>query len=157
MTTFSGMFTEQDRLYMQEALTEARAALTAGEVPVGAVVVSRGRIVGRGHNRRETDQDISAHAEILALREAGRTLGGWRLGGAFLYVTLEPCPMCAAAIVQARISRVIFGADDPRLGAGGSLLNLLQFPGFGHDVAVRSGLMAEEAGRLLQEFFSAKR
>ena len=151
------VFTEQDELYMREALGEARAALATNDVPVGAVVVSEGRIVGRGRNRREADSDISGHAEIIALREAGKRLGGWRLAGSRLYVTLEPCPMCAAAIVQARLTQVIYAADDPRLGACGSLLNLLQFPGFDHDVSARSGLLADVAGQLLREFFAEKR
>ena len=146
-------FTEQDRFFMEAALGEARLAASQGEVPVGAVVVKEGRILGRGHNCRETAADVTGHAELMALREAGQILGGWRLDGAILYVTLEPCPMCAAAIVQARLARVVYAADDPRLGACGSLLNLLQFPGFGHDVSVRSGLLAEEAAGLLQDFF----
>lgn len=150
-------FTEQDHLYMKEALEEAQKALAHGDVPVGAVIVRKGRIIGRGHNRREADQDVTAHAEVLALREAGAYDGGWRLEGAVLYVTLEPCPMCAAAIVQAKMAQVIYGVDDPRLGAAGSLLNLLQFPGFHHDVAIRSGLEAEACGNLLKDFFIEKR
>lgn len=150
-------FTEQDHLYMNAALEEARKAIHHGDVPVGAVIVQNGRIIGRGHNRREVDRDVTAHAEILALREAGVCGGGWRLEGAFLYVTLEPCPMCAAAIVQAKMAQVIYGVDDPRLGAAGSLLNLLQFPGFHHDVSVRSGLEAEACGNLLKDFFIEKR
>ncbi len=150
-------FSEQDRLFMHAALEEAEKALTHGDVPVGAVIVQKGRIIGCGHNRREADRDVTAHAEILALRDAGASSGGWRLEGAILYVTLEPCPMCAAAIVQAKLSQVVYGVDDPRLGAAGSLLNLLQFPGFHHDVLIRSGLEAQACGNLLKAFFEDKR
>ncbi len=150
-------FTALQRLWMQEALAEAHLALEQGDVPVGAVIVKEGKIIGRGHNQREACHDPSGHAEILALRQAGQTIGSWRLTGAEMYVTLEPCPMCASAIVQAKLLQVVYGLDDPRLGACGSLLNLAQFPGFDHDVAIRSGLMMEESLALLQDFFSGKR
>lgn len=150
-------FTESQRLWMLEALAEARLALEQGDVPVGAVIVKEGKIIGRGHNQREARHDPSGHAEIMALRQAGQAIGSWRLTGAEMYVTLEPCPMCTAAIVQAKLFQVVYGLDDPRLGACGSLLNLAQFPGFDHDVAIRSGLMMEESLALLQYFFAAKR
>jgi tRNA(adenine34) deaminase len=143
--------------YMKEALLEARKALLLGEVPVGAVVVSEGKILGRGHNRRETEMDPTAHAEIQALRDAGRKQGSWRLSGATLYVTLEPCPMCAGALLQSRAERVVYGADDPKAGSAGSLLNILQFPGFNHQVKITGGVLAEECQRLLQDFFRNKR
>mgnify|MGYP001206509722 CR=1 FL=1 len=151
------VFTDLDIYYMKEALKEAKLAEQHGDVPVGAVVVLDGQIIGRGHNRREVDSDPTAHAEILALRAAGSQRKNWRLNNALLYVTLEPCPMCASAIVQARIRQVIYGVDDPRLGAAGSLLNLLQFPGFFHDTSVRSGLLLEECQALLQDFFKDRR
>ena len=113
--------------------------------------------MGRAHNLRETVHDPTAHAEILALREAGARLGSWRLAGAVLYVTLEPCPMCAGALVQARLERVVYGADDPKAGAAGTLLNLLQFPGFNHTVKITGGILAAEASALLQEFFRQRR
>ena len=143
--------------FMREALTEAKKALEKGEVPIGAVVVLDGEIIGRGHNLRETEDDPTAHAEIVALREAGKNKKGWRLTGATLYVTLEPCPMCAGAMLLSRIHRVVYGADDPKAGAAGSLLNILQFPGFNHEVKIIGGVLAEEASELLQEFFRQKR
>jgi len=146
-----------DELYMQEALSEARLAFALGEVPVGAVVVLAGEIIGRGHNQKETAHDPTAHAEILALRDAGTRVQGWRMNGAVLYVTMEPCPMCAGAMVQSRINRVVYGVDDPKAGAAGTLLNILQFPGFNHQVRITGGVLASEAGALLREFFQNKR
>lgn len=140
-------------VFMKEALKEARIALDKGEVPVGAVVVLKGEIVGRGHNIREQSYDPTAHAEILALRDAAKRLKGWRLEGATLYVTLEPCPMCAGALIQSRIERVVYGADDPKAGSAGSLLNLLQFPGFNHSVKITGGVLEEECSEILQRFF----
>jgi tRNA(adenine34) deaminase len=142
---------------MREAIFEAKKAAEIGEVPVGALVVLDGKVIGRGHNLRETRQDPTAHAEILALREAGQTLGTWRLTGAVLYVTLEPCPMCAGALVQSRIERVVYGADDPKAGSAGTLLNILQFPGFNHFVKITGGVLAKETADLLQEYFKSKR
>jgi tRNA(adenine34) deaminase len=144
-------------IFMQEALLEARKALAKGEIPVGAVVVLEGEIIGRGHNLRETEHDPTAHAEIMALREAGGKLGTWRLAGAVLYVTLEPCPMCAGALVQARLDKVVYGADDPKAGAAGTLLNIPQFPGWNHFVKITGGILADEATALLQEFFQERR
>jgi tRNA(adenine34) deaminase len=142
---------------MQEALLEGRKALAKGEIPVGAVVVLDDEIIGRGHNLRETEHDATAHAEIVALREAGKKVGTWRLAGAILYVTLEPCPMCAGALVQARLDRVVYGADDPKAGAAGSRLNIPQFPGWNHFVKIKGGILAEQAVALLQEFFQERR
>ena len=146
-----------DELYMKEALREAEIAFAQGEVPVGAVVVLEGEIIGRGHNQKETANDPTAHAEILALRDAGAKRQGWRLSGAVLYVTMEPCPMCAGAMVQSRIKRLVYGIDDPKAGAAGTLLNILQFPGFNHEVRITGGVLADEAGALLREFFQNKR
>lgn len=143
--------------FMKAALEEARIALAKGEVPVGAVIVLEGEIIGHGHNQRETENDPTAHAEILALREAGKRLKGWRLQGATLYVTLEPCPMCAGALLLSRIERVVYGIDDPKAGSAGSLINILQFPGFNHNVKITSGILAEECKELLQSFFRKKR
>jgi len=142
---------------MRAALDEARAAATLGEVPVGAVVVSGGAIIGRGGNRRERAADPTAHAEILAIREAARAVGGWRLVDASLYVTQEPCPMCAGAIVNARVARLIYGCDNPKAGAVRTLYRLLEDPRLNHRVAVESGLLAEECGRLLTSFFEELR
>ncbi len=143
--------------FMKIALEEGKKALFKGEIPVGAVVVLADEIVGRGHNLRETAHDPTAHAEIIALREAGARLGSWRLSNAVLYVTLEPCPMCAGALIQARIDRVVYGADDPKAGCAGTLLNLPQFPGFNHAVKITGGILAEEARALLQELFQERR
>jgi len=143
--------------YMNEALREARKALDSGEVPVGAVVVLDGKIVGRGYNQRESRHDPTAHAEIIALRQAGESQKGWRLNGAVLYVTMEPCPMCAGALLQSRVERVVYGVDDPKAGAAGTLLNILQFPGFNHAVKITGGVLADEAAALLKEFFREKR
>lgn len=142
---------------MEEALALARRAGQEGDVPVGAVVVYEGRVVGRGLNRREAWGDPTAHAEMLAIREAAAARGGWRLSGCDLYVTLEPCAMCAGAVVLARIDRVVFGAADPKSGAAGSLMNLLQDPRLNHQADVVAGVMAEESGALLRDFFRARR
>ena len=143
---------------MQVALAEAGSALAAGEVPVGAAIVSaQGELLARAHNLRETETDPTAHAEILALREAGRRLGNWRLTGATLYVTLEPCPMCAAAIVQARVERVVFAAQDPRLGAAGSRLQLFAELAGEWPVDVIGGVLEEESSTLLKDFFTGRR
>ena len=150
-------FSEQQKAWMQEALAEADLALLHGDVPVGAVVVLDGKIIGRGHNRREVDHDPTAHAEIMALAEAGKTIGDWRLTDAEMYVTMEPCPMCAFALVLARLKLLVYGMDDPRMGACGSFINLAQFPGFGHGVSIRSGLYAEESAALMQASFAEQR
>lgn len=142
---------------MREALAEAALAPAHGDVPVGAVAVFDDTVIGRGHNRREADADPTAHAEMLALREAARVLGSWRLAGVTLYCTLEPCPMCAGAMVLARLSRLVYGADDPKAGAAGSVVELLRDPRFNHRVAVTRGVLAEEAQALLERFFSSLR
>jgi tRNA(adenine34) deaminase len=142
---------------MEAALDEARKSAEHGEVPIGAVVVHGDQIVGRGGNRTETLQDPTAHAEILALRAASDRLGSWRLTGATLYVTLEPCAMCAGACVLGRIDRLVFGADDPKAGMCGSLENLVQDTRLNHRVEVVRGVRAEECGELLREFFRARR
>jgi tRNA(adenine34) deaminase len=143
--------------WMEAALDEARGAGARGEVPIGAVVVHKGEIVGRGGNRTETLQDPTAHAEIFALREASRRLGSWRLLGATLYATIEPCAMCAGACVLGRIERLVYGAADPKAGMCGSLENLVEDPRLNHGVEVIRGIRAEECGALLGEFFRARR
>jgi tRNA(adenine34) deaminase len=143
--------------YMAEALIEAQKAYAAGEVPIGAVVVRDGHLIARGHNAREALQDATAHAEILALRRAGEALGGWRLPGCTLYVTVEPCPMCAGAMIQARLPRLVFGARDAKGGAAGSLYNLVQDERFNHRLEVVEGVLAGEAAELMQRFFQERR
>jgi tRNA(adenine34) deaminase len=142
---------------MREAIAEARRALEHDDVPVGAVVVRNDEIIARAHNRREELQEPTAHAEIVALREAAQVVGTWYLTDVTVYVTKEPCPMCAGAFVLARVPRVVFGAFDPKMGAGGSAVNLLQEARFNHRVEVAAGVLAEECGRLLREFFEKLR
>ncbi len=139
--------------HMREALREAEKAYAEGEVPVGAVVVRDGAIIGRGHNRREVDNDASAHAELLALRQAARAAGDWRLSEAAVYVTMEPCPMCAGAMVQFRVKRVVYGTDDPKAGAAGSVVELLREPRFNHQVEVIPGVLEAECREIVQRFF----
>jgi tRNA(adenine34) deaminase len=142
---------------MEEALREAQRGLEAGEVPVGAVVVWRERIVGRGWNRNIADHDPTAHAEIVALRQAGATVGNHRLGDCELFATIEPCPMCAGALVHARIKRLIYGADDPKAGAVHSVMQLLNHPQLNHKMEVRGGVLAGRCAELLQTFFKSRR
>nr|WP_255679475.1 tRNA adenosine(34) deaminase TadA [Brevibacillus humidisoli] len=142
-----------DEQFMQAALEEAQKAMEIGEVPIGAVVVRDNEIVGRGFNLRETQKDPTLHAEMIAIRQASARLGGWRLIGCELYVTLEPCPMCAGAIVQARIERVVYGAADPKAGCAGTLMDLCSEPRFNHQVPVTAGVLAEESSQLLKQFF----
>ncbi|MGQ5712274.1 tRNA adenosine(34) deaminase TadA [Desulforudis sp. DRI-14] len=144
---------EKHEGFMREALKEAEKAFALGEIPVGAVVVVNGQVVACGYNLREMLDDATAHAEILALREASRKLGDWRLSEATLYSTVEPCPMCAGAIVQARVRKVVYGADDPKAGAAGSVLDLLREPRFNHQVEVVPGILAEECRAIMQQFF----
>jgi tRNA(adenine34) deaminase len=146
-----------DELWMEEALREAQRALALGEVPVGAVVVHNGRVVGRGCNRPITAYDPTAHAEILALREAGQTIGNYRLLDCDLYVTIEPCTMCAGAITHARIRRLTYGAEDAKAGAVHSMLQVLNHPKLNHQVEVNSGVLAARCMDLLQVFFRGKR
>lgn len=148
---------QPDELWMEEALREAQRALALGEVPVGAVVVYEGRVSGRGCNRPLTAHDPTAHAEILALREAGQTIGNYRLLDCDLYVTVEPCAMCAGAITHARIRRLIYGADDPKAGAVHSMLQVLNHPKLNHSVDVNSGVLAARCMDLLQTFFRERR
>ncbi|WP_223069309.1 tRNA adenosine(34) deaminase TadA [Paenibacillus caui] len=144
---------EQHEYWMKQAIEEARKAEAIGEVPIGAVVVHGHEIIGRGHNLRETTHDSTAHAEILAIREASDKLGAWRLLDCRLYVTLEPCPMCAGAIVQCRLPAVIYGTADPKAGCAGTLMNLLQEPRFNHRTEVISGVLQEECSTMLSQFF----
>ncbi len=146
-----------DAEFMLAALEEARAAAARGEVPVGAVVVVDGRIISRAGNRTISDCDPSAHAEIIAMREAAKAIGNYRLLDASLYVTIEPCAMCAGAMIQARIARLIYGADDPKAGAVRSGFSVLDSPRLNHRVDVTSGILADQAIALLQEFFAARR
>src|SRR5438034_1422844 len=146
-----------DELWMEEALRAAQRALNSGEVPVGAIVVHAGKIVGRGWNRNLTDVDPTAHAEILALREAGARVGNHRLGDCDLFVTIEPCAMCAGAMVHARLKRLVYGADDPKAGAVQSVMRVLNHPQLNHRVDVRRGVLASRSAELLQEFFRQRR
>jgi tRNA(adenine34) deaminase len=144
---------EEDRHYMNEAIEEAKKAESIMEVPIGAVIVQDGEIIAKGHNLRETEQRSIAHAELLAIDEACRKMGTWRLETATLYVTLEPCPMCAGAIVLSRVKRVVFGAYDPKGGCAGTLMNLLEEEKFNHQAEVEGGVLEEECGQLLTNFF----
>jgi len=146
-----------DEEWMQRALAQAREALTHGDVPIGAVVVHDGRVIGSGHNERERLQDPTAHAEVLALREAAAALGSWRVLDSTLYVTLEPCAMCAGAIVLSRIPRVVYGTTDPKAGASGSVLDVTGDPRLNHRPQVIGGVLAGECGDLLRAFFSDRR
>ncbi|MGO9083895.1 MAG: tRNA adenosine(34) deaminase TadA [Candidatus Sulfotelmatobacter sp.] len=149
--------TTPDELWMEEALRCAQRALEAGEVPVGAVVVSGGRIVGRGWNRNLSTSDPTAHAEIIALREAGATVGNHRLEDCELFATIEPCAMCAGALVHARSRRLVYGADDPKAGAVTSVMQVLNHPRLNHKIEVRSGVLAGRSAELLQKFFRSRR
>ena len=146
-----------DATWMAEALAEARKAAAEGEVPIGAVVVHDSRIVGRGRNARETRRDPTAHAEVLALQEAARALGRWRLTGATVYATLEPCPMCAGALVNARVDRLVYAVPDPKAGAAGTLFDVVRDERLNHRVEVTTGVMASECGELLSSFFRSRR
>ena len=146
-----------DELWMEEALREAQRAAALGEVPVGAVVVCDGQVIGRGWNRPISDSDPTAHAEILALREAGRTLGNCRLSGCEIFVTIEPCAMCAGAITHARIKRLVYGADDPKAGAVKSVMSVLNHPRMNHKVEVAGGVLSGRASELMQTFFRERR
>ena len=150
-------WSEADLGHMRAALAEAKLAAESGEVPVGAVVVAGGEVVAGGHNRSESDNDPSAHAEIVALREAARKADNYRLTDATLFVTLEPCAMCMGALVQARIERLVFGAYDPKAGAAGSALDLSDSPSFNHRFEINGGVLAEECGEVLKTFFESKR
>jgi tRNA(adenine34) deaminase len=142
---------------MQAALAEAQFAAEAGEVPIGAVVVHEGNIIARGQNRVLRDNDPTAHAEIVAIRDAAKFLGNYRLNGCSLFVTLEPCAMCAGAMIHARLDRLVFAASDPKAGACGSVLSVLNHPQLNHKMAVEQGILADEAGELLRSFFRERR
>lgn len=144
---------KQDICFMKEAILEAEKAKSLGEVPIGAVIVKDGEVIARGYNHREKNQSATAHAELLAIEQACSTTESWRLEECTLYVTLEPCPMCAGAIVQSRIERVVYGASDMKAGCCGTLMNLLDEPRFNHQCPVTSGVLAEDTGKLLTDFF----
>lgn len=143
--------------YMREALKQAKKAYKLGEVPIGCVIVHEGRIIGRGYNRRNTDKNTLAHAEITAINKASKYIGDWRLEDCTLYVTLEPCQMCAGAIVQARIPEVVMGCMNPKAGCAGSILNVLEMPQFNHQVLVTRGVLEQECSNMLKTFFSELR
>ncbi|MBR6382191.1 MAG: tRNA adenosine(34) deaminase TadA [Lachnospiraceae bacterium] len=143
--------------YMKEALRQAKKAFWLGEVPIGCVIVYEGRIIGRGYNRRNTDHSTLSHAEITAIRKASKALGDWRLEGCTMYVTLEPCQMCAGAVVQARIPELVIGCKSPKSGCAGSVMDLLNNPEFNHQVRVTEGILAEESADILKKFFTELR
>ncbi|HEX7284860.1 MAG TPA: tRNA adenosine(34) deaminase TadA [Candidatus Angelobacter sp.] len=147
----------QDSAWMQLALEQAKLAAAAGEVPVGAVVVKDGEIVGLGQNRNLRDHDPAAHAELVALRQAGARLGNHRLPGCVMYATIEPCAMCAGAMVHARLARLVYGAPDPKAGAAGSVLQVLNHPRLNHQVPVTAGVLQEPCSEILKEFFQSRR
>lgn len=144
---------EQDEQFMREAIKEAKIAEDLNEVPIGAVMVMEGKVVARAHNLREIEQNAVAHAELLAIDQACKKLGSWRLEEAVLYVTLEPCPMCAGAIILSRVKRVVYGAADPKGGCAGTLMNLLEDDRFNHQSEVTSGVLERECGQMLSDFF----
>lgn len=143
--------------YMKEALKQAKKAYDLGEVPIGCVIVFADKIIGRGYNRRNTDKNTLAHAEITAINKASKKIGDWRLEDCILYVTLEPCQMCAGAIIQSRIKRVVMGAMNPKAGCGGSILNILEMEAFNHQAEVSRGVLEEECSKILQDFFKGLR
>ncbi|MET1248355.1 tRNA adenosine(34) deaminase TadA [Sporolactobacillus sp. STCC-11] len=143
----------EDERFMEVAIAEARKAEEIGEVPIGAVIVQGGEVIARGYNRREQLQQPTAHAELMAIEAASRKLGTWRLSGCTLYVTLEPCPMCAGAIVLSRIDRLVYGAADPKAGCAGTLMDLIQEPRFNHRAEVVAGVLGDRCGRMLSDFF----
>ena len=143
----------EDEVYMKEALRQARKAYALMEVPIGCVIVYEGKIIARGYNRRNTDKNTTSHAEINAIRRASKKLGDWRLEGCTIYITLEPCQMCAGAIVQSRITRAVIGSMNPKAGCAGSVLNLLEMQEFNHQVEVERGVLLEECSTMLSGFF----
>ena len=155
--SFKAGWQQDDEKFMGAALEEARQAGELGEVPIGAVIVKGGQIIASGHNLREAGQSATAHAELLAIEKACEAVGSWRLEECTLYVTLEPCPMCAGAIIQARIPRVVYGAADPKAGCCGTLMNLLDEPRFNHRAVVNSGVLEKDCAFLLTDFFRALR
>lgn len=147
----------EDEKYMKEAVRQARKAYALGEVPIGCVIVHDGKIIGRGYNRRNTDKSTLSHAEIIAIKRASKVIGDWRLEECTLYVTLEPCQMCAGAIVQARIPRVVMACMNPKAGCAGSVLNILDMPEFNHQVVAVRGVLEEECSQMLKTFFKELR
>lgn len=156
MPTSIPAYQRQDAHWMRQALLEAKKAAQLGEIPVGAVIVRDNQVIARAHNRRELDQDALAHAEVLCIRQACQTLHSWRLSGCQLYVTLEPCPMCSGAIINARLDRVVYGVRDPKAGCAGSVADLFVMP-FNHTPVIRSGILEEECAQLLSDFFAGLR
>ena len=148
---------EKDSIYMKEALKQARKAYKIKEVPIGCVIVYEDKIIARGYNKRNTKKNTLAHAEILAINKASKVLGDWRLEDCTMYITLEPCQMCAGAIVQARVKRVVIGSMNPKAGCGGSILNLLEMEQFNHQVEVERGVLEEECSAMMTEFFKELR
>lgn len=148
---------EKQEKYMKEALKQAKKAYALGEVPIGCVIVYEDKIIGRGYNRRNTDKNTLSHAEITAINRASKKMGDWRLEGCTLYVTLEPCQMCAGAIIQSRITKVVMGAMNPKAGCGGSILNILEMEEFNHQAQVERGILEEECSKILQDFFKGLR
>ena len=148
---------ETDEKFMREAIRQARKAAAIGEVPIGCVIVREGRVIARGYNRRNTDKNTLAHAEMTAIRRAARVVGDWRLEDCTIYITLEPCPMCAGAIVQARIPECVIGCMNPKAGCAGSVTNLLEMPGFNHQVKVTRDVLKDTCSALLTDFFKGLR
>lgn len=144
---------KKDEKYMKEAIRQAKKAYALGEVPIGCVIVYQDKIIGRGYNRRTIDKNTLAHAEMIAIRKASKRMNDWRLEGCTMYVTLEPCQMCAGAIVQSRLTRVVVGCMNPKAGCAGSVLNLLQMDGFNHKVEIETGILEEECSQLMSGFF----
>lgn len=147
----------EDAAWMEQALEQARLAAACGEVPVGALVIKDGEIIGRGHNRNLLENDPTAHAEIVALRQAAARLGNHRLAGCVMFATIEPCSMCAGALMHARIARLVYGASDPKAGAAGSVLHVLNHPSLNHRMEVTAGVLADQCSEILQDFFRSKR
>ena len=145
--------TDTDAKYMKEAIRQAKKAYAIGEVPIGCVIVRDGKIISRGYNRRTIDKNTLAHAELAAIKKASKKLDDWRLEGCTMYVTLEPCQMCAGALVQSRIDRVVVGCMNPKAGCAGSILNLLQMPEFNHQVELETGVLEEECSQMMKDFF----
>lgn len=156
---FTSFENDDDIRYMKEAMKQAKKAYETGEVPIGCIIVEKetGRIIGRGYNRRNTDKTTLAHAEITAIKKASKTAGDWRLEGCTIYITLEPCPMCAGAIVQARLDRCVFAAPSDKAGCAGSVVNLLDEPSFNHQVEITSGVLESESQELIKKFFKELR
>ncbi len=156
-TEMGEVMLDTDEKYMKEAIRQARKAYALGETPIGCVIVHEGKIIGRGYNRRTIDKNTLAHAELAAIKKAGRKLGDWRLEGCTMYVTLEPCQMCSGAIVQSRMDRVVVGCMNPKAGCAGSVLNLLQMPEFNHQAELTTGVLEEECSQMMKSFFKELR